>query len=382
MKNLKINLKKEIDNSYEIIFTQEIWEKLSNYLMSTEGFNPLQNKILIVSDSNVFPLHYYNLFTSINTEIEVFSFEIKAGEENKNIEAVLDISKKLIEENFNRWDILVALWWGVVWDIVWMTASLFKRWINFIQVPTTLLSMFDSSVWWKTWVDFEWIKNIIWAFKQPKLVLINSEYLETLEKKEILSWYFEGLKHSLIKSEEYFEKFKKENSPIIPFLKGDENIVDFSDLNNYIKENVSVKAEIVMEDEKEMWIRKYLNLWHTFGHALESVTDFKLTHWVWVWFWIIFVNILSNKLSYLSDKNLLEINNFILTKLENINLSEFNINFEDIYKKMLSDKKNNTQDISFVLIKKPWELFIKRIWKDKNELLKIVFKDFLLFIKK
>jgi len=353
---LNINLKKEIDDSYEILFTEKKWEELSNFLIENN-----KKRILIISDSNVFPLHYYNLFTSINTEIEVNSLEIKAWEENKNIEAVLEICKKLIEINFNRNDILIALWWGVVWDIVWMTASIYKRGIDFIQVPTTLLSMFDSSVWWKTGVDFWDLKNIIWAFKQPKLVLVNSEYLETLPKKEVLSWYFEWLKHSLIKSEEYFQEFK--------------NIDYFTNLE--IKKNVSVKAEIVMEDEKEMWIRKFLNYGHTFGHALESVTNFKLTHWVCVWFWMIYVNILSNKLWFLSDEKLEEINNFIFNKLENINLSEFNVNFENIYQKMLSDKKNNNSDISFVLLEKPWKLFIEKIWENKKNILEEVFIEFI-----
>ncbi|MDQ7023657.1 MAG: iron-containing alcohol dehydrogenase [Candidatus Gracilibacteria bacterium] len=203
---LNINLKKELDDSYEIIFTQNIGDKLSDFLLLNS-----KKRILIISDSNVYPLHFYNLLLNINSEIEVFSLEIKAGEENKTINTVLDINKKLIELNFNRGDILVALGGGVVGDIVGFSASIFKRGIDFIQIPTTLLSMFDSSVGGKTGVDFDGIKNIIGAFKQPKLVLINSNYLETLPKEEVLSGYFEGLKHSLIKSEEYFQEFIKES---------------------------------------------------------------------------------------------------------------------------------------------------------------------------
>ena len=119
---LNINLKKEIDDSYEILFTEKIWEELSNFLLENN-----KRKILIVSDSNVYPLHFYNLLSNVSTEINISSFEIKAWEENKNIDAVLEICKKLIEENFNRNDILIALWWGVVWDIVWMTASIIKE---------------------------------------------------------------------------------------------------------------------------------------------------------------------------------------------------------------------------------------------------------------
>lgn len=370
--NLKIDLKKEINDSYNIIFTEEIWNELSNFLIENK-----KKRVLIVSDSNVFPLHYYNLFKNIKSEIEVNKLEIKAWEENKNIEAILLICKKLIEINFNRDDVLIALWWGVVWDIVWMSSSLFKRGIDFIQIPTTLLSMFDSSVWWKTWVDFENIKNIIWSFKQPKLVLINSNFLETLSKEEILSWYFEWLKHSLIKSENYFQQFKNNSNKLININNLSNGNLSYSQINNLIKENVSIKAEIVMQDEKETWSRKFLNYGHTFWHALESTTNFNLSHWLSVWFWMIYINILSNMLWHLSDDNLLKINNFILEKVKYINISKYNLDFENIYEKMLLDKKNNSSDISFILLKKPWKLFIENIPRNKKEILEECFNIFI-----
>jgi len=390
MTKIKINLKKEIDNSYNIKFIENTWNELSDYLLSVN-----KNKILIVSDTNVFPLHYNNLISEIDRKISVKNIILEAGEEKKNIEAVLKICSKLIELKFNRNDLLVVLWWGVIWDITWMVASIFKRWIDFIQIPTTLLSMFDSSVWWKTGVDFEGVKNIIWAFKQPKLVLINSNYLETLPKQEKYSWYFEWLKHSLLENKEYYEEFKKDwdiflskeltnkNSPIIPFHKGDEQV------NQIISKNVSVKARIVMEDEKEMWVRKFLNYWHTFWHSLESITNFELPHWICVWYWMIYVNILSNKLWFLNKKYLEEINNFIKTKIleswfnfKKINLDEkIENNFEKIYSKMISDKKNIDSNISFVLLEKPWKLFIEKIWEDKKFFLEESFYEFVKNVK-
>ncbi|MDQ7023656.1 MAG: hypothetical protein Q9M97_09265 [Candidatus Gracilibacteria bacterium] len=138
-----------------------------------------------------------------------------------------------------------------------------------------------------------------------------------------------------------------------------------------------------MQDEKEMGVRKYLNYGHTFGHALESITDFKLSHGLCVGYGMIYVNILSNTLGYLSDKNLLEINNFILLKI-NLSIQQGgfsplqNLDFENIYKKMLSDKKNNSSEISFVLLEKPGILFIENIGKNKKELLKKVFEEFIL----
>jgi len=391
MKNLKINLKKEIDNSYDIKFIENTWKELSDYLLSTEGFypqgvprSPLQNKILVVSDTNVFSLHYNNLISEIDKKIIVDNFVLKAWEENKNIDAVLKICSKLIELNFNRNDLLVVLWWWVIWDITWMAASIFKRGIDFIQIPTTLLSMFDSSVWWKTWVDFMDVKNIIWAFKQPKLVLINSKYLETLEEKELYSWYFEWLKHSLLESEVYYKEFSE--SWNIFLNKNSLSTEGFSPLNSIIKKNVSIKARIVMEDEKETWVRKFLNYGHTFWHALESITNFSLPHWICVWYWMIYVNILSNKINKLSNNNLIEINNFILTKikeswfnLENINLKN---RFEEICSKMTSDKKNTDSNISFSLLEKPWNLFIEKVWSDRKDILREVFIELFDFIEK
>ncbi len=366
MKNLQINLKKEVDDSYEIEFVENTWKALSDFLISKK-----YSKILVVSDSNVYPLHCDNLLSSINSSVQVETLKLPAWEENKHMNWVLEICQKLIDIKANRNDCIVALWWGVMWDMVWFAGSIFKRGINVVQIPTSLLSMFDSSVWWKTGVDFNDIKNIIWNFKQPERVFINSEYLETLPQEEILSWYFEWLKHSLLDSREYYEEFKIDWEIF--------GSSDTSGLNNIISRNVSVKAKIVMEDEHEMWVRKFLNYGHTFWHALESVTNFELPHGVCVWFGMMYVNILSHKLWYLSSIDKENINNFIKNKLWNnkkILLSK-NINFENVYSKMTSDKKNVDANISFTLLDNPGELHIEKISGGQKSLLKDSFKDFL-----
>ncbi len=159
---------------------------LSDFLLKKE-----YNKILIISDTNVYPLHFDTLISKIDQSIQVESLELLSWEEFKNMDAILKICATLIEHKFNRNDCIVALGWGVIWDMVWFAGSIFKRGMNVIQIPTTLLSMFDSSVWWKTGIDFQNIKNIIGNFKQPKRVIIDSNYLKTLPKEEMLSWYFE-----------------------------------------------------------------------------------------------------------------------------------------------------------------------------------------------
>jgi len=360
---IKVDLKKIVDNSYNIYFEKDFSNLLSDFIKKN-GYG----KILIVSDLNVYPLYFDLVKNGIKCE-NVYGFQIKAGEENKNIEAVLNICKKLSDLNFSRNDILIALWWWVVGDIVGMASGIYKRWIDFIQIPTTLLSQIDSSVWWKTWVDFENIKNLIWLFKQPKLVIINPYFLKTLDFNEILSGYFEAFKHSIIDSEQYYNTFKKEWNVLLT--------KNFDKMFNVIERNIFVKAKIVMEDEKESGIRKYLNYWHTFGHALESESNFTLPHWICVAYGMIYSNILSNKLWYLEKNILLEINNTILEKLNAFTLPT--VNFDKLFNKMLSDKKNTDSFISFVLIKNPWELFIEKIWDKK--LLKDVYLEFLDFTK-
>ncbi len=373
MKNLEIQLKKETDESYEIEFVEETSGRLSDFLLRKQ-----YHKVLVVSDSNVYPLHFYNLLSGLSRDIQLESLELEAWEEYKNMEAVLKICSKLIEKKFNRNDCIIALGWGVIWDMVWFAGSIFKRGMNVIQIPTTLLSMFDSSVWWKTGVDFEDIKNIIGNFKQPKKVFINANYLETLPKKEVLSGYFEWIKHALLDSREYYSDFKLEGEVLFYTEKETKN------LNKIIERNVSVKARIVMEDEKEMWIRKFLNYGHTFGHALEGVTNFSLSHGVCVWFGILYVNILSEKLGFLSQDDLKDINSFILEKLqkESENFSTVKkTDFEELYTKMTSDKKNIDANISFTLLDEPWRLHIEKVWVEKKWLLKECFDEFMKYIK-
>ncbi len=371
LQKLNVILKNEVDDSYEIKSCDNPALYLSDFLLEKKVKN-----ILIVTDSNVFPLHYKSFVKDISKTLKVNYLILEAWEENKNIEAVLKICSELVKLNFNRNDYLIALWWGVIWDIVWFATGIFKRWMNFIQIPTTLLSMFDSSVWGKTWIDFENIKNIIGVFKQPKLVLINSDFLSTLLEKEILSGYFEWLKHSILESEEYFEEFI--TSSLTSLL--NERRIENNNLNKFILRNISVKAKIVMEDEKEMWIRKFLNYGHTFGHALESVTNFGLSHWVWVWCWIIFVNLLSLKLWFAKKDFVSRVNNFVLEKLKSEKIDLDKLDFDEIYSKMISDKKNTDISISFVLPLDFWSFKVEKIWADKKDILKKVFEEWKNFV--
>lgn len=360
MENIKVNLKKEIDNSYEIVFSENTGKDLNLFLRKN-----WKKRVLIITDTNVFPLHFANLKKEIDNDIMVESILIKAWEENKNLVSTMKIMDKLIELSYNRNDFVVALWWWVIWDITGFVSSIFKRWISFIQIPTTLLSIFDSSVWGKTWIDYREIKNLIWVFKQPEIVLVDKSYLKTLPKNEILSWYFEWLKHSIIDSREHFDYFRKYSELFFSELK-------HSKLDELIKKNITVKAKIVEKDEKEIWIRKFLNYGHTFGHAIESVSDYTLSHGVSIAYGIIYENILACELWILGEKTCEEINTFISEKLKNHNLPS--LDFELIFEKMTKDKKNISNSISFSLPRDIWIFEVIDIKASKYDLLKNIYE--------
>lgn len=165
------------------------------------------------------------------------------------------------------------------------------------------------------------------------------------------------MKHSLLDSQKHFEIW----SSIFDEIISSKNV-----LNEALVNNISIKANVVMQDEKEKWDRKKLNYWHTFGHAVESLSDYKLPHWICVWYWIIYANLLSYKLWYL-DKTLLDnINFFVFEIVKKYKINNFK--FSDIYEKMLNDKKNDNTKINFVLLKDIWNLeFVDIDKKDLDE---------------
>lgn len=366
MTNLKINLNGNFDNSYEIKFTEKTWETLVNFL--NENWN---KRVFLIFDKKVSNLYKKKVKEEIKWSWIIFkSLEINAWEKNKEMKTVLKICRNAQKYSFNRNDIFVAIWWWVIGDIVGFASSIYMRGIDFVQIPTTFVSVFDSSVGGKTWVNLSSLKNLIWTFHQPKTVIINKNYLKTLSKKEVLSGYFEWLKHSILIWEKYFEEFiedfKIENWEI--------NIEKLE--NKSLEKNIKIKANIVEKDEKEWWVRKFLNYWHTFGHWIEL--NSTLAHWICVWFWMIYVNLLSIKLWFWDKKSIEKINSHILKILKYVKLPK--ITFSKIYKKMLWDKKNESSRINFVILKTFWELSTQEVWN--KEILEEVYGEFLKFLGK
>lgn len=228
-------------------------------------------KLCIVTDSNVGPL-YADAVREVleSTGNQVFVYTFPAGEENKNLSTVEDVYEYLILNHFDRTDMLVALGGGVVGDLTGFTAATFLRGIAFIQVPTSLLAMADSSIGGKTGVDFRAYKNMVGAFYQPKLVYMNIKVLDSLNQRLFNSGFGELIKHGLIKDMDYY-RFIRENKDSI--LRHEEE-----SLTQMIYQSCSIKKKVVELDPTEKGDRALLNFGHTLGHAVEKISNFELYH--------------------------------------------------------------------------------------------------------
>ena len=258
--------------------------------------------------------------------------EIKSGEENKNIDSCNLIWEALTKNCFDRNSLLINLGGGVIGDMGGFCASTYKRGIEFIQIPTSLLAMVDASVGGKLGVDFNGLKNQVGLFSNPKSVIINPKFLETLPEDELRSGFAEVVKHALIVDKNLWNHLK--NNP-------------FQDLywEEIIESSVQIKNKIVMSDPKEKGERKKLNFGHTFGHAIESYYLQKGTpilHGEAIFVGII----LESELSSLSVSEKNDIKNYIL--------SNFSLPYTPSKSNLLNflrnDKKNFEEKINFSLL--------------------------------
>ena len=305
------------------------------------------NKCLFVVDRNV-PKNFLPKIKKSLKKKEVYFHLIRVSEKNKNLKTSNKIVEILLDKNFSRQDSLVAIGGGITGDIGAFAASIFKRGLNFINIPTTLLSQVDSSVGGKTGVNTKHGKNLIGTFYQPKLVISDSNFLKTLPHREIVCGYGEILKHSLIANKNFFKFLHIYSSDILK-LKSPK-------LEKAIFESCKIKRDIVEKDEKEKNIRKILNFGHTFAHAFEASLGYskKLNHGEAV---ILGINMalkfsLTNKL--LNEKDYFTVTNH----LKNLNLpldlkNYFKIkDLNKIISFMEKDKKNNSKKINLILLKK------------------------------
>ena len=294
-------------------------------------------KVAIVTNPTVSNLHLNKLLDSIEG-VEPIVVEVPDGEEYKSMDTVLSILDRLFENRFDRKSILIAFGGGVIGDMTGFSASIFQRGIEFIQIPTTLLSQVDASVGGKTGVNNKFGKNLIGSFYQPKAVYIDPNFLDTLPPREYAAGIAEVIKMAVMFDKDFFEFLESSD------LKSKENI------KNMIAKSVSLKAEVVNMDEKESGIRAVLNYGHTFAHVIENETRYsKYLHGEAVAIGMVMANQLAVRLGLMSQKDAKRVKNL----LEQNGLpTEYKIeDIDSFYEHFFLDKKSNRGKISFILPK-------------------------------
>ena len=227
-------------------------------------------RLAVVADAQVQALHGQTLAASLRTAgVEPHLISVPPGEGSKSFAELERLSGALLELELGRGDLIAAFGGGVVGDLAGFAAAIYKRGIDFVQIPTTLLAQVDSSVGGKTAIDTLQGKNMIGAFHQPRLVLADLGVLSTLPRRELASGYAEVLKYGLLGDEPFFAWLEREGPNVLALQP--------EPLAKAVETCVRAKADIVAADEREGGVRALLNLGHTFGHALEAETGFGET---------------------------------------------------------------------------------------------------------
>ena len=312
------------------------------------GLSPLKDiitkhqysKIFVFADTNTSAL-CIPIFRSFLDEMEDFDIiETDPGEENKNIDFCIGIWKTLLDFGADRKCLMINLGGGVITDMGGFVASTYKRGVDFINIPTTLLSQVDASVGGKTGIDIDNVKNMVGTFSLPKAVFIEHTFLTTLSKREMLSGFAEMIKHGLIADAVYYETLK--NS-------------DYKNIQpKEIYRSVQIKNKVVTEDPLEKGLRKILNFGHTIGHAIETYAlkhDKKpLTHGEAIAIGMVCESFLSVKYCNLTADELNDISKYIFSIYPKYNIKEKS--FTKLLSLMESDKKNEGGQIMFSLLEK------------------------------
>ena len=324
---------------YDIVFTDS-FDALASEVENLQLGN---RKICVVTDSNVDPLYgeeMVNCLKGVSSKCVKYVFP--AGEDNKTLDNIKELYKFLIEEHFDRKDILVALGGGVVGDMTGYAAATYLRGIDFIQVPTTLLAQVDSSVGGKTGVDFDGYKNMIGAFKMPRLVYMNMSTLKTLPDRQYFSGFAEVMKYGLIR-DEFFYTWLIDN--LYEICEKDPAV-----LEEMIARSCDIKRVIVEKDPTEKGERALLNFGHTIGHAIEKFMNFELYHGECVALGCVCAAFISWKKDLLTKDEYYEIRDMFVPF--NLPISIDKLDMEKVLELTKSDKKMDAGQIRFILLKK------------------------------
>jgi len=319
---IDIELKKEIDNSYKV------------HIGALPEFH-IDAKVAIITNPKVSGLHLHYLLSKLSAK-EVYIITVEDGESYKTLATVEKVLNNLFEHKFNRSSVLVALGGGVIGDMTGFTASIYQRGIDFIQIPTTLLSQVDASVGGKTGVNNVYGKNLIGAFHQPRAVYIDPHFLSTLPEREYAAGIAEVIKMAVCFDKDFFEWLEKAD------------LNESEDIKTAIARSVKTKAAVVSQDEKEKGLRAALNYGHTFGHVIENETKYtRYLHGESVAIGMMMANELAARLGMMKVDEEQRIKNLLLKY--NLPVAYEINDVEAFYEAFYLDKKSLDAKITFIV---------------------------------
>ncbi len=338
---------------YDIVFTRD-FGLLADELSS---FEVKERKVAVICDTNterLFGEEVKNILSGCCKRVILYAFP--AGEEYKTLDTVKEIYKRLIEEKFDRKDLLVALGGGVVGDITGYAAATYLRGIDFIQIPTTLIAQSDSSIGGKTGVDFDGYKNMVGAFYMPKLVYMNVGVLKELDDRQFYAGFAEVMKHGLIKDAAFYEWLLDHMYEIFDR--------DMDVLEEMVMRSSGVKKLVVEKDPTEKGDRALLNFGHTIGHAIEKARHFKMLHGECIALGMVAAAFISWKRESISMEEYYEVRDMFVPFHLPISIDD--IDPEEILTLTKSDKKMDGGQIKFVLLKKVGKAYVDRTVTDEE----------------
>ncbi len=347
-------------NNYNIFFNENCYLELNNHLKTIK-----YSSIFIIVDSNTNEHCLNHFLPQLETNLTIEIIEFEAGEINKNIDTCIQIWNVLVELGADRKSLIINLGGGVITDLGGFVASTYKRGIDFINIPTTLLSMVDASIGGKNGVDLGNLKNQIGTINNPKMVIIDSLFLQTLPQNQMKSGLAEMLKHGLIADANYWKKFL------------DLSKIDFADFDELIYESIIIKNDIVTQDPTENGIRKALNFGHTLGHAIESYfienqDRTTLLHGEAIAVGMILESHISMQKNLLSEAEYQKIKQTINYIYEKINFDKNDI--DSIVNLLIHDKKNEYGKVQFALLDGIGKCKTNQIVE--NEIIEMAFDDY------
>lgn len=342
MKKVKVELG---GNSYEVRVGTGLLARVGLWLKEID----LSGKAVIITDTTVRGLYAETLSKSLaDAGFEVTTLELPAGEEQKSLETAGRLYDGISGAYAERTTPVLALGGGVIGDLAGFVAATYMRGVPLIQVPTTLLAQVDSSIGGKTAVDHGQLKNTIGVFYQPRLVIADIDTLQTLPGDELTNGMAEVIKHAAIRSRDLFD-FLDDNVDT-------DRVLNAAVLEKIILENIRIKAEVVEKDEKESGLRAILNFGHTVGHAVESVSGFRLKHGQAVAIGMVAEAKISSRMGLLDEGDVVSLERVIKKAGLPVKMPELSV--PEVMQVMRHDKKVSQEKIRFVLLKSIGNAFV------------------------